>query len=187
MKIIEGGKGLFIAMPSRKLSDRFLLRLNRAVIVGLAVISFALAWRQLVAPNLSVSIFAQLWVYAYFAAAFVPVLFGTFLHDTPKQAVIAAAVTAVVVHFGLYYSGQDWFSYYEGVSVKNPGISTALGITAATVAVAPVGEQRQEVGEVDVAVLVEILGRDKSDVVVREGDDIRYDARHWDPWTVEER
>ena len=121
------------AVTGRKLADRFLLKLNRWVIVGLAVISFALAWRQLVAPDLSVIIFAQLGVYAYFAAAFVPVLFGTFLKDTPAVAAIAAAITAVIVHFALYYTGQGYFPYYEDVSVKNPGISTALGITAATV------------------------------------------------------
>lgn len=76
--------------------------------------------------------FAQLGVYAYFAAAFVPVLFGTFLKDTPSVAVIAAAVTAVTVHFTLYYSGQHYLPYYVGQTVKNPGISTALGVAAAT-------------------------------------------------------
>ncbi|MCB1056672.1 MAG: sodium:solute symporter, partial [Acidobacteria bacterium] len=61
----------------------------------------------------------------------VPVLFGTFLEDTPLSAAASAAVTAVAVHFGLYYTGQHYFPYYEGVAVKNPGISTALGIVAA--------------------------------------------------------
>ena len=45
---------------------------------------------------------------------------------------MAAAVTAVVVHFGLYYTGQHYFPYYVGQAVKNPGISTALGVVAAT-------------------------------------------------------
>ena len=71
------------AATGRQLSDRFLFLLNRAVIAALALLSFALAWWQLVAPNLSVILFAQLGVYAYFAAAFVPVLFGTFLDDVP--------------------------------------------------------------------------------------------------------
>lgn len=115
----------------RELSDSFLFALNRGVTTALAVVSFGLAYWQLVAPNLSVIIFAQLGVYAYFAAAFVPVLFGTFLKDTPRIAVAAAAVTAVAVHFGLYYTGHLYFPYYVGVTVKNPGISTALGIVAA--------------------------------------------------------
>lgn len=126
-------KNVHDAMTGRELTDRYLFVLNRVVIVALALLSFGLAWWQVVSPNLSVIIFAQLGVYAYFAAAFVPVLFGTFLHDTPKVAVVAAAVTAVVVHFGLYYTGQGYFPYYVGVSVKNPGISTALGVVAAVV------------------------------------------------------
>jgi len=35
------------------------------------------------------------------------------------------------VHFGLYYTGQYYFPYFIDVSVKNPAISTALGIIAA--------------------------------------------------------
>jgi hypothetical protein len=38
-----------------------------------------------------------------------------------------------VVHFGLYYTGQNYFPYFVGVSVKNPGISAALGIVAALI------------------------------------------------------
>ena len=120
------------AATGRSLSDRTLFVLNRVVIAILAVVSFALAWQQLVAPNLSVIIFAQLGVYAYFAAAFVPVLFGTFLKDTPAIAAAGAAVTAVTVHYGLYATGQGYLPYYMDVTVKNPGISTALGIVAAT-------------------------------------------------------
>ncbi|HVR29204.1 MAG TPA: sodium:solute symporter, partial [Thermoanaerobaculia bacterium] len=121
------------AATGRELSDRFRFVFNRGVIAALALASFALAWWQLVAPNLSVIIFAQLGVYAYFAAAFVPVLFGTFLDDTPLAAVAGAAAVALLVHYGLYYTGHLWFPYYMDVAVKNPGISTALGIVAATV------------------------------------------------------
>jgi sodium/pantothenate symporter len=121
------------AATGRELSDRFRFVFNRGVIAVLALASFALAWWQLVAPNLSVIIFAQLGVYAYFAAAFVPVLFGTFLDDTPLAAVAGASAVALFVHYGLYYTGHLWFPYYMGVAVKNPGISTALGIVAATI------------------------------------------------------
>ncbi|MCB1033237.1 MAG: sodium:solute symporter [Acidobacteria bacterium] len=126
-------KNVHHAVTGRNLPDPFLFVLNRLVIAAMAVVSFGLAYQQLVSPNLSVIIFAQLGVYAYFAAAFVPVLFGTFLKDTPAVAAFAAAVTAVAVHFVLYYTGQGYFPYYQGVAVKNPGISTALGIVAATV------------------------------------------------------
>ncbi len=121
------------AVTGRELSDRFLFLFNRGVIAVLAVASFGLAWWQLVSPNLSVIIFAQLGVYAYFAAAFVPVLFGTFLDDTPLAAVASGTVVALLVHYGLYYTGHHWFPYYMDVTVKNPGIATALGVVAATV------------------------------------------------------
>jgi sodium/pantothenate symporter len=120
-------------VTGRQLPERFLFVANRFVIAGLAVVSFGLAYRQLVAPNLSVALFAQWGVYAYFAAAFVPVLFGTFLKNTPFIAVAGAAVTAVVVHFGLYYTGQHYFPYFMDVAVKNPGLSAAIGIQAALV------------------------------------------------------
>jgi len=121
------------AVTGRELPERFLFLLNRAVIAALAALSFGLAWWQLVDPALSVIIFAQLGVYAYFAAAFVPVLFGTFLDRVPLAAVASAAVAALVVHYGVYYTGDAWFPYYMGTAVDNPGISTALGIVAAVV------------------------------------------------------
>ncbi len=126
-------KNLHSRFTGRSLSDLFLFRLNRGVIVALAALSLALAYQQLIEPNLSVIIFAQLGVYAYFAAAFIPVLFGTFLEKTPAAAATAAAITAVIVHYGLYITGPAYFSYFADVSVKNPGISAALGIVAATV------------------------------------------------------
>ncbi len=124
---------LYRARTGAMLPGRTLFVMNRGVITMLAIVSLGLAFWQLVAPNLSVIIFAQLGVYAYFAAAFVPVLFGTFLPRTPRVAVMAAAVTALVVHFGLYYTGHLYFPYYLEVTTRNPGISTALGIVAATV------------------------------------------------------
>ncbi|MEM1177406.1 MAG: sodium:solute symporter [Acidobacteriota bacterium] len=124
-------KPIYRNARGRELSDRFLFGLNRAVIAGLATVSFGLAYQQLIEPNLSVIIFAQLGVYAYFAAAFIPVLFGTFLPRTPPAAAIAAAVVAVAVHYGLYFTGGAYFPYFMDVSVKNPGISATLGLVAA--------------------------------------------------------
>jgi sodium/pantothenate symporter len=63
----------------------------------------------------------------------VPVLFGTFLDDVPLSAVATASVVALLVHYGLYYTGHHYFPYYMDVTTKNPGIATALGVVAATV------------------------------------------------------
>lgn len=98
---------------------------NKIVIVFLAIISFLLSWNQIQNPKLSVAIFAQNGVYAYFAAAFVPVLFGTFLKNVSTRAVFAASITAILVHFGIYYFKIT--PYMKG-AVNNPGISAAIAI-----------------------------------------------------------
>jgi sodium/pantothenate symporter len=98
---------------------------NRLIIIALGFISILISYQQILSPNLSVGIFAQNGVYAYFSAAFVPVLFGTFRQDTPLVAVAAAAVTAIVVHFGVYYGQLT--PYTQGV-IANPGVASALAI-----------------------------------------------------------
>jgi sodium/pantothenate symporter len=57
----------------------------------------------------------------------VPVLFGTFLKDTSVVAVVSAALTAVFVHFGVYY-GQ--LTPYTQGAIANPGVASALGIVS---------------------------------------------------------
>ena len=80
-----------------------LVWINRIVIAALAVVSFWLSREQLLHPNLSVGIFAQNGVYAYFSAAFIPVLFGIFLNRVHRAAPIIASVVALVTHFAVYY------------------------------------------------------------------------------------
>jgi sodium/pantothenate symporter len=100
---------------------------NRGVIVVLGFIACILSYRQILYPTLSVGIFAQNGVYAYFSAAFVPVLFGTFLRNTPLIAPVAASITAVFIHFGTYYG--HW-TYYTQPPIANPGVASALAILA---------------------------------------------------------
>lgn len=106
------------------------IAINKSVIVALALISFVLSYQQIVSPNLSVAIFAQTGVYAFFSAAFVPVLFGMFFKEVPKQAPILASVTALVVHFGIYYFE---ITPYMDAPVKNPAISSALAIVSSVI------------------------------------------------------
>lgn len=103
---------------------------NRLVILGLAIIAFAFSYDQMIRPNLSVAIFAQNGVYAYFSAAFIPVLFGTFFKNVPLIAPVSASITAVIVHFSVYYLGIT--SYMEG-AVRNPAIASTFAILAASV------------------------------------------------------
>lgn len=105
--------------------QRKLILFNKMVIVILALATFLLARDQLLHPKLSVGIFAQLGVYAFFSTAFVPVSFGIFFKETPRMAVIAAAVVAVTVHFGTYFGG---FSPYLQGAVRNPAVAATFAI-----------------------------------------------------------
>lgn len=101
--------------------------INKAVILILAVVSIFISYDQLLHPKLSVAIFAQNGVYAYFAAAFMPILLGMFVKNVPKIAPIAASVTAVVVHFIMYY-GKVAVPFTKA-SGENPGVAAAVAIT----------------------------------------------------------
>lgn len=103
---------------------------NRWVIAGLALVSILISYDQLLHPNLSVGILAQNGVYAFFSAAFIPVLMGIFLKDAPKQAAISASITAVAVHFSVYYGSLT--SYTTG-AVKNPAVAATIAILSALV------------------------------------------------------
>jgi sodium/pantothenate symporter len=103
---------------------------NKFVIICLAVITIFWSRQQLMNPKLSVGILAQNGVYAYFSAAFVPVLQGIFLKNVPKIAPISAAITAILVHFSVYYG--ELTPYTSGV-VKNPAVAATFAIISATV------------------------------------------------------
>jgi len=103
---------------------------NKIVIILLGILAIAISNHQLLHPNLSVSILAQNGVYAYFSAAFVPVLFGIFFKNTPKEAAIGASITAFIVHFTVYYGS---LTYYTNGAVKNPAVASAFAILSALV------------------------------------------------------
>jgi sodium/pantothenate symporter len=103
-----------------------LLRVGRVFLAALAPVSLVLAWRQIVAPSLSVAIFAQNGVYGLFAATFAPVLFGIFSERASARLAVTAAATALVVHFGMYYGGIT--SYHN-----NPAVPATFALVTSTV------------------------------------------------------
>lgn len=109
-----------------KLTGKESVNINRIVIGILGVVAIFLSYDQIVNPNLSVAIFAQNGVYAYFAAAFLPILFGMFVADTPRIAVFAGSITAIMVHFTFYYGKLNFpFSSADG---QNPGVAASAAI-----------------------------------------------------------
>lgn len=123
---------------------RFVTGMNKVVIGVMAVITIAWSYYQLQYPNLSVGILAQNGVYAYFSAAFVPVLLGIYGKDVPIAAPVAASVTAIMVHFSVYYGGLT--PYTQG-AVRNPAVAAALAIISATVVGLVIYLTRKKEGE----------------------------------------
>ena len=99
--------------------------LHKLVIVVLAIVAIFISYNQLIKPDLSVGILAQTGVYGYFSAAFVPVLFGTFLKDMPKIVPVVSSIVALITHFGIYFGR---LTPYMHDGTRNPGISTAIAI-----------------------------------------------------------
>lgn len=125
--IIEPIFGKTISEKSKN-PDKFKITINKIVIALLAVVSIYLSYNQLTNPKLSVAIFAQNGVYAYFAAAFVPILFGMFVKDVSKIAPILASVTAIMVHLSMYYGKLNVpFTQATG---ENPGVAACVAILA---------------------------------------------------------
>ncbi len=106
-----------------------LLRVGRWSLVALAPVTFLLAWDQIVDPNLSVAIFAQNGVYGLFAAVFAPVLFGIFSRRATGGLALAAALTALVVHFGMYYGGITRYH-------NNPAVPATCALVLSTAVMA---------------------------------------------------
>lgn len=118
---------IVLPLSKRTFTESQKKKINRFVIVILAVVTILMSYDQLINPNLSVGIFAQNGVYMFFSAAFVPVLFGIFLKDVHRQAPFFATITAVVVYVMVYYGGLT--PYTAGV-VKNPAVAGALSIVS---------------------------------------------------------
>ncbi len=127
-----------------RLQEKTLMRINKGAIIVLAIITFFISQQQLLFPKLSVGILAQNGVYAYFSAAFIPVLFGIFRKSSDYRAPMTATITAIVVHFTVYYGlpvlvdayqlDLGFFTKYLQGQVRNPAIaaSTAIVISSLT-------------------------------------------------------
>lgn len=129
-------------LSKRKLSEKELMTINKLAIVVLAVITILISWDQIVSPKLSVGILAQNGVYAYFSAAFIPVLFGIFMKKVDYRAPLAATITSIIVHFGVYYLMPvlvsdcnmqfGFFTKYLIGVVRNPAIAASTAIIIST-------------------------------------------------------
>lgn len=105
--------------------------LNKAVITALAIITIIISYDQLVNPKLSVAILGQNGVYAYFSAAFLPILLGLFNKQINKKVVISSSIGAVIIHFSMYY-GKLPVPFTQATG-ENPGVAAAVAIVLSIV------------------------------------------------------
>ncbi|TRZ43784.1 sodium:solute symporter family transporter [Robertkochia solimangrovi] len=117
---------LILPLMKKNASDPKAIKINRWVTMIVALLTIVLSVRQMRSPDLSVAIFAQNGVYAFFSAAFVPVLFGIFTRSKNKLIPVTGALTALIVHFSVYYLEITW--YMKDVSPKNPAIACAIAL-----------------------------------------------------------
>lgn len=123
-------------------NDANYIKINRIVIVALAIVSFFIARDQILSPKLSVALFAQSGVYAYFSILFVPIVFGIFVKRAKLSAALTGSLTALVVYYSLYYilpalqhSGIN-FGYanlYFSDAVQNPAIAASIAIVTSLI------------------------------------------------------
>ena len=123
---------IILPLSKKELNTKQISILNKIVIALLGLIATYISLHQLKKPHLSVGILAQNGVYAFFSAAFVPVLFGIFVKNANKIAVFSASISAIVTHFAIYYMS---LSKYTTGAVKNPAVAATYAIiTAVTLA-----------------------------------------------------
>lgn len=124
-------------------TEASLIKVNKLAIVALAIAAFAISWVQIASPRLSVAILAQNGVYAYFSAAFIPVIFGIFLKNVKPYIPFTASVVAIVVHFSVFYLmpwlvddagfGFGAFTPYVSGAIRNPAIASSSAIVISSV------------------------------------------------------
>ena len=95
------------------------------MIILLAIVTISVSYQQLINPNLSVAILGQNGVYAFFSAAFAPVLFGIFIKEVKIQVPVSASISAILIYFSVYY-GQ--LSFYTTGQVRNPAVAGTYAI-----------------------------------------------------------
>lgn len=122
--------GKFLPNDENKKTSQLVL-INKIVIAVMAAVAIIISYDQLVSPKLSVGIFAQNGVYAYFSAAFVPILFGMFIKDVPKAVPILSSVVAVVMHFSFYY-GKIAVPFTKATG-ENPGVAGSMAILSSLI------------------------------------------------------
>jgi len=143
-----------LANKSERERGRLAHRASQVILVLMGIAAFAIA----VDPPRLLGIFGQVGVYGIIVAATVPILFGILFRGLSSRAALAAALTGLIVHFGLYglgawaaARGVDLVARAGGwgplsllfdtsavqLGLRNPGVTATYGLLASALAVLP--------------------------------------------------
>lgn len=106
------------------------LKIGRYSLIGLAIVSFALALGQHYYKQFSVAIFGQTWIYALFNATFIPLLFGMFVKRVNKWWILSASAISILIHVVFRYAKLSILTSADWI---NPGLTAAYGLIAGLV------------------------------------------------------
>lgn len=77
-------------------------RASQLVLIAMGVLALIIAWN----PPKLLGIFGQVGVYGIVAASAVPILFGILFSSMDRTSTLAATITGITLHFGLYLLGR---------------------------------------------------------------------------------
>lgn len=109
------------AQLSEEQQMAFAMKVSHVVLVVIAIAAFLI---NLQPPKL-LGIFGQVGVYGLAAATAVPLLLGVLFRRVPISLVWLGSVAALVIHFGLFFSGERMFPNVN-VTFGNPGVTAAI-------------------------------------------------------------
>ena len=89
---------------------------SRIILILIGLVAFVIALNP---PEL-LGIFGQIGIYGLVAASTIPILFGIMFPALHRNTAFASALTGLVVHFALYFSGYS----------ANPGVTATYGVIA---------------------------------------------------------
>ncbi len=108
---------------TQKQKMRIAYQASHVVLVVIAALVF---WVNLNPPEL-LGIYGQAGVYGLVLAAVPPLLCGVLFEKTSIRIVWICSVLALVLHFGLYFFGREWFPDSR-LSFANPGVTGGIAL-----------------------------------------------------------
>ncbi len=99
------------------------LKISHLVLIVIAVVVFLIT----LSPPKLLGIFGQTGVYGLVLAAVPPLLAGVLFQRVSTPLVWSMSVMALIIHFGLFFFGQQLFPH-SSLAFGNPGVTATIGL-----------------------------------------------------------